>query len=48
MIQSPKSTEFLDDKEPYGWFSPTVLKKVDYSEYDCNPEKEHYGFKNWN
>ena len=31
-----------------GWFSPKAQKKINYTQYQCDPSQPHYGFPNWN
>jgi len=33
MITSPVSAKYLNDQEPYGWFSSEACKQVNYFEY---------------
>jgi phosphatidylserine decarboxylase len=46
MLDTPKSLRHMNGEEG-GWLSPAALKRVDYSEYVCNPTVPHYGFKSW-
>ena len=36
------------NKEENGWFSPEALAKVNYDEYQCDPNHPSYGFQCWN
>jgi phosphatidylserine decarboxylase len=46
-LDSPASTYVLN-KSKSGWFGKEASKKIDMSEYQCDPTKPHYGFKSWN
>lgn len=48
MLISKKSLEFVNTQSPEGWLSPEAVASIDYSEYICDPTKEHYGFASWN
>lgn len=48
MLESPKSTKYLNDKEGTGWFSKEADKRVNNWQFKCNPELEHFGYKCWN
>ena len=47
-LQSPESCYVLTEKK-FGWFSPPALDAMPgfTDEFQCNPEKKHYGFKSW-
>ena len=47
-LNTPKSCSVLTTA-PGGWFSPEALAAMPkfVEEYECDPEKPHYGFKSW-
>jgi phosphatidylserine decarboxylase len=46
-LDSPASRYVLN-KSSSGWFGKDASKKINMSEYQCNPSKPYYGFKSWN
>lgn len=48
LLLSRESLEFMHSKSPGGWMSPEATAIIDYSQYICHPEEDHYGFANWN
>jgi len=46
-LDSPASRYVLN-KSNSGWFGKDASKKIDMSEYQCDPKKAYYGFKSWN
>ena len=47
-LNTPKSRSVLTTS-PGGWFSPEALNAMPnfVEEFECDPEKPHYGFKSW-
>ena len=48
MLKSKESLMYLNAEEPYGWFSSKAVQIINYNDYECEPEKPHYGFTSWN
>lgn len=48
MLESPKSTKYLNTKEPFGWFSAEANEKIHNEWYECDPQAPNYGYKSWN
>ena len=46
-LDSPASRYVLN-KSKSGWFGKEASKKIDMSQYQCDPLKPYYGFKSWN
>lgn len=46
-LDSPASRYVLN-KSKSGWFGTDASKKVNMSEYQCEPTKQYYGFTSWN
>jgi phosphatidylserine decarboxylase len=46
-LDSPASRSVLN-KSTSGWFGKEASKKINMSEYQCDPSKPYYGFTSWN
>jgi len=46
-LDSPAS-KYVLNKTKSGWFGKDASKKINMSEYQCEPTKPYYGFKSWN
>jgi phosphatidylserine decarboxylase len=46
MLDSSASLQHMNGNEG-GWLSPPALKRVNYSEFECDPSAPNFGFKSW-
>ena len=48
MYQSPASTKYLNEEEPFGWFCPTAQKLINWDDFCIDKSKPYWGFTSWN
>jgi phosphatidylserine decarboxylase len=47
-LDGPYSREHLNADSPSGWFCPAADKRIDMSQFICDPRKPYWGFESWN